>query len=69
MYIGPILSVPVGFAIFTAVGVIIMMIASEIWWRCMKHLPEDEENYDPEAPNHFEIMEEDDFYKAHPDAK
>lgn len=53
--LGPFLSLPGGFAIFTIICVIITMVMSEIWWRVMKHFPEDEENYDPEAPDHFEI--------------
>lgn len=54
-YLGPILSLPIGFAIFTVIIVILCMIGSEVWWRLMKHLPEDEEEYNPEAEDHFEI--------------
>lgn len=54
-YLGPVLSLPVGFAIFTIIFVILFMIASEVWWRVMKHLPEDEEDYNPEV-EHFEIQ-------------
>ena len=49
------LSIPGGFAIYTIVWILITMVLSEIWWRVMKHFPEDEENYDPEAPELFEI--------------
>lgn len=36
MLLGPVLSVPVGFAIFTTIGVIIMMILSEITWKMIE---------------------------------
>lgn len=49
------LSIPGGFAVYTIVWILITMVLSEIWWRVMKHFPEDEEVYDPEAPDHFEI--------------
>lgn len=58
-YVGPILSLPIGFAVFTVICVIAFMIASEVWWRVMKHLPEDEEEYNPDGV-HFEIQADDD---------
>lgn len=57
-YVGPILSLPIGFAIFTIICVGIFMVLSEVTWRLMKHLPEDEEDYNPEG-EHFEIQAED----------
>ncbi len=57
-YVGPILSLPVGFAIFTIICVIIFMILSEVTWHLMEHLPEDEEDYNPDGV-HFEIHADD----------
>ncbi|NLM21608.1 MAG: hypothetical protein GX207_07670 [Peptococcaceae bacterium] len=43
---GPTLSLPVGFAIFTIICVIIQMIISEVAWvKWMTHLPEDKESW------------------------
>lgn len=58
-YVGPVLSLPIGFAVFTIICVIAFMIASEVSWRLMTHLPEDEEVYDPDG-EHFEIQADDD---------
>lgn len=55
MYVGPVLSVPVGFAIFTIICVIVLMILSEIAWKFMEHLPEDDEDW--ADGNHFVIGE------------
>lgn len=54
-FVGPVLSVPVGFAIFTIIGVIILMILSEIAWVITEHLPEDEQDW--ADGNHFVIGE------------
>jgi hypothetical protein len=43
---GPILTLPLGFALFTIICVAVQMIVSEVWWvKWMKHLPEDEEDW------------------------
>ena len=58
MLLGPVLSVPVGFAIFTIIGVIIVMILSEITWKMIEHLPEDD--LDWSDGNHFVIDQDKD---------
>jgi hypothetical protein len=58
MLLGPVLSVPVGFTIFTVIAIIIMMILSEITWVKSEHLPEDD--LDWSDGNHFVIDEDKD---------
>ena len=58
MYIGPILTLPVGFAVFTVIVVIVEMIIGEIAWKRMEHLPEDEQDW--ADGNHFVIEDDDD---------
>ncbi|MCD8331997.1 MAG: hypothetical protein LUB63_05655 [Oscillospiraceae bacterium] len=66
-YIGPVLSLPIGFAVFTIIIVLLFMVASEVWWRLMAHFPEDEEEYNPDR-EHFEIQA-DDFKKQADEVK
>lgn len=54
--VGPILSIPVGFAVFTVIVIVIQMVLAEVAWRYMEHRPEDEENWS--AGNRF-VMKED----------
>lgn len=42
MFLGPILSIPIGFTIFSVIWVVLNMIASEISWKVIDHYPEDE---------------------------
>jgi len=56
MYLGPILTLPIGFAIFTAAVVVVEIIISEIAWKAMDHLPEDE--LDWSEGNRFVIEDE-----------
>ena len=58
MLLGPVLSVPVGFALFTTIGVIIMKILSEITWKMIEHLPEDDQDWSD--GNHFVIDQDKD---------
>jgi hypothetical protein len=53
--LGPFLSVPVGFAVYTIIWIIALMILSEVAWKFMEHLPEDDEDW--EDDNHFVIGE------------
>ena len=43
--IGPIITLPWGFFLYTLIGVIILVIIGEIWWAKMEHFPEDEQPY------------------------
>ena len=58
MLLGPVLTLPIGFAIFTIIGIVIMMILSEITWRKIEHLPEDD--HDWSDGNHFVIDQDKD---------
>ncbi len=51
--IGPIITLPWGFFLYTLIGVIILVIIGEIWWAKMEHFPEDEQPYS--EGNHFII--------------
>jgi len=53
---GPILTLPVGFTIFSVIVVAVYMILSEVFWRKMDHLPEDEEPWSEDRPF---VMQED----------
>jgi uncharacterized integral membrane protein len=55
MLLGPHLSIPVGFAIFSAIIVGITIVFSDVMWKVMEHLPEDDEDWSPE--HHFVIDE------------
>lgn len=57
--IGFALSLPWGLVVFFAIGVLILMIISEITWKKMEHLPEDDEPWDEEC--HFEMQDEEDI--------
>lgn len=57
-FLGPVLSLPVGFAVYTAAWVAALMILSEVTWRLMKHLPEDEEKPNLDGA-HFEVQADD----------
>lgn len=51
---GMTLLIPSGFAVFTIIITIIIMIISEVWWsKWMLHLPEDDEDWSEN--NRFEI--------------
>ena len=58
MLLGPVLTLPIGFAIFTIIGIVIMMILSEITWRKIEHLPEDDQDWSD--GNHFVIDQDKD---------
>ena len=58
MLLGPVLTLPIGFAIFTIIGIVIMMIHSEITWRKIEHLPEDDQDWSD--GNHFVIDQDKD---------
>lgn len=51
--IGPYISLPWGLTLYTVIGIIVLVIIGEIWWKCMKHFPEDEQAYS--EGNHFVI--------------
>jgi len=56
MFLGPVLTLPLGFAVFTAAVVIVEIIIGEIVWKTMDHLPEDE--LDWSEGNRFVIEDE-----------
>jgi len=31
--------------LYTIIGIVVLCIIAEIWWKCMKHFPEDEQPY------------------------
>lgn len=43
--IGPLVFLPWGLALYTLIGCIVLVIIGEIWWKLMKHRPEDEQAY------------------------
>jgi hypothetical protein len=53
--LGPHLSLPIGFAIWSVIIVAITVVLSDVAWRVMEHLPEDNEDWS--AENHFVIDE------------
>ncbi|MBR5490368.1 MAG: hypothetical protein IKV79_03750 [Oscillospiraceae bacterium] len=42
MLIGPTILLPWGLTIYTILGCIVLGIIGEIWWKLMKHRPEDD---------------------------
>ena len=57
MFLGPVLTLPLGFAVFTIAVVVVEMIIGEIAWFTMEHLPEDAQTWSD--GNRFVIGEED----------
>ena len=51
--IGPYVSLPWGLALYTIIGIVVLVVIGEIWWKCMKHFPEDEQPFS--EGNHFVI--------------
>ena len=43
--IGPEVFLPWGLALYTLIGCAVLVVIGEIWWKLMKHLPEDEQAY------------------------
>ena len=56
MFLGPVLTLPLGFAVFTVAVVVVEIIIGEIAWKTMDHLPEDE--LDWSEGNRFVIEDE-----------
>ena len=56
MLLGPVLTLPLGFAVFTIIVVVVEIIIGEIAWKAMDHLPEDE--LDWSEGNRFVIEDE-----------
>jgi len=56
MLLGPVLTLPLGFAVFTIIVVTVEIIIGEIAWKAMDHLPEDE--LDWSEGNRFVIEDE-----------
>jgi hypothetical protein len=54
--LGPYLSIPMGFAVFSVIIVVIAMALSDVAWRVMERLPEDEQDWSSEK-DHFVIGE------------
>lgn len=42
MLIGPTVLLPWGLTLYTVLGCIVLGIIGEIWWKLMKHRPEDD---------------------------
>lgn len=42
MTIGPIVMLPWGLTLYTILGCLVLGIIGEIWWKLMKHRPEDD---------------------------
>ncbi len=42
MTIGPIVMLPWGLTLYTVLGCVVLGIVCEIWWKLMKHRPEDD---------------------------
>lgn len=62
--IGPEILLPWGLVAYTVIGCAILVIAGEIWWKVMKHYPEDKQAWS--EGNRFVIksdMEKDDAGK------
>lgn len=53
MLIGPEILLPWGMVLYTLIGCAVFVIVGEIWWKCMKHFPEDDQPYS--EGNHFVI--------------
>ena len=51
--IGPYISLPWGLTLYTVIGIVVLVVIGEIWWKKMKHFPEDEQAYS--EGNHFVI--------------
>jgi hypothetical protein len=45
MLIGPEVLLPWGLVLYTFIGCIVLVIIAELWWKCMKHFPEDDHAY------------------------
>ena len=58
MTVGPVLSIPWGLTICCIIVVAVLMIISEIWWRVMKHFPEDDLSWEDES--RFVLKNDDD---------
>ena len=43
MTVGPLITLPWGLTLYTVIGTIVLVIISEIWWKVMKHFPEDDQ--------------------------
>lgn len=56
MLLGTVLTLPLGFALFTVIIVAVEMIVGEIAWKFMDHLPEDEQDW--ASGNQFVIDDE-----------
>ncbi len=42
MLIGPVVMLPWGLTLYTVLGCVVLGIIGEIWWKLMKHRPEDD---------------------------
>lgn len=42
MLIGPVVMLPWGLTLYTILGCVVLGIIGEIWWKLMKHRPEDD---------------------------
>ncbi len=42
MLIGPVVMLPWGLTLYTLLGCVVLGIIGEIWWKLMKHRPEDD---------------------------
>lgn len=42
MLIGPVVMLPWGLTLYTLIGCVVLGIIGEIWWKLMKHRPEDD---------------------------
>lgn len=57
MFIGPVVMLPWGLTLYTLIGSVILAVLAEIWWKCMKHRPEDDVAWS--QGNQFVIHDED----------
>jgi hypothetical protein len=55
--LGMLLSLPWGLVAYVLITTFIFMVISEIWWKAMKHYPEDEQNWSDE--NRYVFKEDD----------
>lgn len=51
--IGPLITLPWGLTLYTVIGIVILVVIGEIWWKSMKHFPEDKKRFS--EGNHFVI--------------
>lgn len=42
MPVGSLISLPWGLTLYTVIGTVVLVIISEVWWKVMKHFPEDD---------------------------